>query len=80
MAIHCDLGHDLSLELSMTNIQFAILPETNGSIATKNTNIQIVHQFSSAATDIDLGRDLDLLRVMSLTSYISGIGGRSSTK
>ena len=64
MAIDFDLGHDLSLELSKTNIQLDILQETNGSIAAKNANIQFFRQFSSVATNIDLGHALDLLKVM----------------
>ena len=61
MTIGFDLGHDLDLEFSRSNIEFAISQPKNGLIATKRkANISIELKGSDVTIGFDLGHDLDL--------------------
>ena len=54
-----DFGHDLDLEFSMSNMEFAIY--INGLIATKwKANISIELKASNVTIEFGLGHDLDL--------------------
>ena len=60
VTIGFDLGHDLDLEFSRSNIEFAISAK-NGLITTKwKANISIELKASTVTIRIDLGHDLDL--------------------
>ena len=62
MTIRFDLGHDLDLEFSRSNMEFAIsqpkvvqLPQNE-----KHFNISIALQASNVTNGFDFGHDLDL--------------------
>ena len=60
MTIRFDLGHDLDLEFSRSNMEFAI-SHKSGPIATKQkANITIELQASNVTNGFDLGHDLDI--------------------
>ena len=62
MTIRFDLGHDLDLEFSRSNIEFAIsISAKNGPIAMKQkANLSVEFQASNVTNGFDLDHNLDL--------------------
>ena len=78
-----DLGHDIDLEFSMSNIEFAISQPKNGPIATKRkANILIELKASNVTIRFGLGHDHDIwiFKVKYEICYISAKSGPIATK